>query len=61
MDTDEIAPPPKKTSQPLNLDGMSIAELEAHILDLEGEIQRTQDVIAAKRKARGSAEDIFRR
>ncbi|HYM31731.1 MAG TPA: DUF1192 domain-containing protein [Candidatus Cybelea sp.] len=61
MDTDDIAPPPKKTPQPVNLETMSVAELEARIGDLEAEIRRTREAIAAKQKARGSADSFFRR
>jgi uncharacterized small protein (DUF1192 family) len=48
MDTDDIAPPPKKAAAPVNLEGLSIAELEARILALESEIQRAREAIAAK-------------
>jgi uncharacterized small protein (DUF1192 family) len=61
MDTDDIAPPPKKAAAPVNLEGLSIAELEARILALESEIQRTREAIAAKQKVRGSADALFKR
>ena len=61
MDTDDIAPPPKKTPQPVNLDGLSIAELESRIRELEAEIQRTRDAIAVKQTVRGSADALFKR
>ncbi|HUN52523.1 MAG TPA: DUF1192 domain-containing protein [Candidatus Sulfotelmatobacter sp.] len=61
MDTDDIAPPPKKTPQPVNLEGLSVAELEARILELEAEIRRTRDAIAVKQKVRGSADALFKR
>jgi uncharacterized small protein (DUF1192 family) len=61
MDTDDIAPPPKKAAQPLNLEGLSIAELEARILELEGEILRAREAIATKQKVRSGADAFFRR
>jgi uncharacterized small protein (DUF1192 family) len=61
MDTDDIAPPPKKAPQPLNLEGWSIAELEARIVELEGEIRRTREMIASKQKVRSGADALFRR
>jgi uncharacterized small protein (DUF1192 family) len=61
MDTDDIAPPPKKAPQPVNLETMSVAELEARIGELEAEIRRTRETIAGKQKARGSADSVFKR
>jgi uncharacterized small protein (DUF1192 family) len=61
MDTDDIAPPPKKAAPPLNLEGLSIAELEARILELESEILRTREAIATKQKVRSGADAFFRR
>ncbi len=48
--------PAKKDLQPL-----SIAELTDYIAELEAEIQRARDVIAAKQKERQGAEGLFRR
>ena len=48
--------PVKKDLAPL-----SIADLEAYIADLEGEIVRARDEIAVKRRQRGGAEALFRK
>ena len=60
MDEEDLAPrravPKKRDLTPL-----SIAELEDYIAEMEGEIQRVRDAIAAKRKQRGGADAIFKR
>ena len=61
MDTDEIAPPPKKAAVPVNLEVMSITELEAHIASLQAEIERTRQMITKKQAARGAADSFFKR
>ncbi len=60
MDTDDIAPPPKKV-QMVNLEILSVAELEARILALTEEIAAAKRMIDAKKAARGSADTFFRR
>jgi uncharacterized small protein (DUF1192 family) len=40
---------------------LSIAELEAYVVELEGEIARAREEITAKRRQRGGAEALFRR
>ena len=60
MDTDDIAPPPK-TAKPVNLEIMSIAELEARIVTLTAEIEAAKRMIEQKKSARGSADAVFRR
>ncbi len=58
MDTDDIAPPPKKLVT-ANFDLMGIDELEAHIASLQAEIERARAAIALKQKKRGEAEKYF--
>ncbi len=60
MDEDDLAPlrqPAKKR----DLAPMAIAELEVYIHELEAEIGRAREEIAAKRKQRGGAESLFKR
>lgn len=59
MDADEIAPPPKKNPV-VNLDVMSIEDLEARIADLEAEIVTIRQKIEAKKAARGAASAFFK-
>ena len=60
MDEEELAPrrkvPVKKDLTPL-----SIAELEEYITEMETEILRVREAIAAKRRQRGGAESLFKR
>ena len=58
MDVDDIAPPPAEP-KPLDLESMSIEELEARIEALESEIARIRDAIAAKRATLSDAEALF--
>lgn len=60
MDTDDIAPPPK-TVRTVNLETMSVADLEARIVALTEEIAAARRMIEAKKAARGSADAFFRR
>lgn len=48
--------PPKKR----DLVPLSIAELEAYIAEMEAEILRVREVIAAKRQQRSGAEGLFK-
>ncbi len=41
------------------LDTLSIAELEAYIADLKGEISRVEQAIGAKRNVRAGADSLF--
>jgi len=59
MDVSELEPVRKKQEQK-NLEEMSIDALAAYILELRAEIVRTEEVIAAKEKAREGAEQFFR-
>jgi len=60
MDEEELEPRRKKPA-PRDLGPLSIAELETYIVELEGEILRVRNDIAAKRKQRGGAESLFKR
>ena len=60
MDTDDLAPPPRKPDfVPRLLDPLSIEELAAYIEQLKGEIARTEQAMAAKRAQRGAADALF--
>jgi len=60
IDTDDLEPPKKKL-EPMNLDAMSIAELEGYIVQLTGEIDRVKEKIAAKKAHRDAASAVFGR
>jgi uncharacterized small protein (DUF1192 family) len=60
IDTDDLEPP-KKRIEPLNLDALSIAELEAYIAQLTSEIERVKLKIAAKTAHRDAASAVFGR
>lgn len=66
MDTDDIAPPPR-ANDPLalavrtDLDPYSVAELNARIAILEGEIARTRARIEHATKHRSAADALFKR
>ena len=59
MDEEDLAPRLKAPAKK-NLAPLSIAELEAYIVELEEEIARTRADIASKRKQRGGAEALFK-
>jgi uncharacterized small protein (DUF1192 family) len=58
IDADDLEPV-KKRIAPLNLDTLSIEELEAYIAQLTAEIERTKAKIAAKKAHRDAASTIF--
>jgi len=58
-DEDDLARP--AGWQPLNLEPMSIDQLQAYIAVLEGEIARVREDAAAKQAKRGAAEAFFRK
>lgn len=60
MDEEDLSPQRRKP-KPRDLSVMGVAELEAYITELEGEITRTRAEIAAKQKQRGGAESLFKR
>ena len=59
--TKKISCPSVSRQKKRDLAPMAIAELEAYIAVLEGEIARARAEIAAKRKQRGGAEALFKR
>ena len=59
MDTDDLEPRPRKP-QKLDFEVMSVEQLNEHIAALEAEIARARAAIAAKTKARGAAESVFK-
>lgn len=60
MDEEDLLPQRQKP-KPRDLSLLGIAELEEYIVELEGEIARTRDEIAAKRKHGGAAAALFKR
>ena len=64
MDTDELAPPPKKPrSYELgqDLSKLSVGELKALIDDLKAEIARVEAVLDTKQSSQSAAEAAFKR
>jgi len=58
---EEDLEPRRKKPQLRDLAPLAIAELEEYIGELENEILRVKNEIAAKRKQRGGAEGLFKR
>jgi uncharacterized small protein (DUF1192 family) len=58
MDTDDLEPPEKPKDRP-DLETLSIEALGERIAELETEIARIREVIAAKESARASADSVF--
>ena len=61
MFEDEDLAAQKKAPKKKDLTPLSLVELEAYIADMESEILRVRDEIAAKRRQRGGAESLFKR
>ncbi len=59
MDIEDLEPR-KKAVTPKNLDTLSIEELEAYIAELQAEIGRARDKIAAKQSHRVGAAALFK-
>lgn len=59
MDADDLEPR-KKVAERRNLEPMSVEELTLYISDLEAEIVRVKETIAAKKNVRSGAESLFR-
>jgi uncharacterized small protein (DUF1192 family) len=60
MDEDDL-PTPRKAPEQKNLEPMSIEELDAYIVELEGEIERVRADIVAKRGHLSGAESLFQK
>ncbi len=60
MDTDDLEPEKKKPS-PKNLEIMSIEALGGYIGELEAEIARVRETIAAKQSAHTQADQFFKK
>ncbi|HEX9753720.1 MAG TPA: DUF1192 domain-containing protein [Methyloceanibacter sp.] len=64
MDTDDLAPPPKKSKSyelGQDLSKLSVAELRALIDDLKAEVARVEQTLAAKQSSKSAAESVFKR
>ena len=59
MDIDDLEPQKQKPA-PKNLEILSIAALKEYIGELEAEIARVRETIAAKEKARDGADKFFK-
>ena len=60
MDEEDLLPG-RKPAPPKDLSLLGIVELEDYIAGLEGEIARARAEIAAKRRQRSGAEELFKR
>ncbi len=60
MDTDDLEPE-KKKPEPKNLEIMSIEALGEYIGELEAEIARVGEAIAAKQSAQAQADQFFKK
>ena len=61
MDADDLEPQHQKIKPPpVNLDELSIEALGEYIAELEAEIARVREAIAAKEDARTGAESFFK-
>lgn len=64
MDTDDIAPLPKKAKSHevgADLSKLSVGELRALIEDLNSEIARVEQALAGKQSSKSAAESVFKR
>lgn len=59
MIEDEESLPKRPQRAKVNLDGLSVAELEAHIADLRIELEEARKAVEAKRSYRSSLDDLF--
>ena len=59
MDSDDLEPK-RPTSEPRNLEAMSVEALEEYVGELEAEIVRARAVIEDKLSARASADSVFK-
>ncbi len=63
MDTDDIAPPPKKKTYELgqDLSKHSVGDLQALIDALKEELERVEQTLHAKQSSKSAAEAAFKR
>jgi uncharacterized small protein (DUF1192 family) len=64
MDTDDVAPPPKKAKSyelGQDLSKLSVGELSALVENLKTEIARIEQVLKAKQSSLSAAEAAFKR
>jgi len=64
MDTDDLAPPPKKAKSyelGQDLSKHSVGELRALIDELKAEIARVEQALSAKQSSKSAAESVFKR
>jgi uncharacterized small protein (DUF1192 family) len=63
MDTDDIAPPPKKKTYELGQDlaKHSVGDLKALVEALKDEIARVEQTLNAKQSSKSAAELVFKR
>jgi uncharacterized small protein (DUF1192 family) len=59
MDWEDLEPQRQKP-KPRNLDEMSIEALQEYIAEMETEIARVREAIAAKEAARNGADSVFK-
>ncbi len=59
MEDEERALPRPDRLQPLRMDGLGVAELEAYIAELRGEIARAEAEIGRRRGHRSAADAVF--
>ena len=60
FDEEKPAPRPPAAFQPVKLDGLGVAELEAYVAALTGEIERARAAIVQRRSTRNAADQLFR-
>jgi uncharacterized small protein (DUF1192 family) len=60
MDPEDLEPR-KRKAPPKPLDGMSVAELEEYVAELEAEIARARGVIAGKQSHKSAEDALFKR
>ncbi len=59
--TEDEAPRPKTQLARPSLDALGVAELDAYIAELRGEIARAEQEITRKRGHRAAADSVFKR
>ncbi len=63
MDTDDLAPPPKRKTYELgqDLSKHSVGDLQALIDALKDELARVEQALNAKQSSKSAAESVFKR